>query len=865
MRMRMKKLLSILLVTAMLASMAVTAFADTNVTASNGDIMVAEWQDSDVIDVAINSNGATAEIENNVEAPKVENVVLTVPTTAGTDYTLEVAVAKGETPVTEGVTFTADSALTAVTENSSYTFAGAADAAETSLTFTEVSFPKNTDTEDAVYTITFTAAEKAGGSTRALTQVVGTATVTVKGTGSKNEATLTITAADTAFQKDAEGKYKGTAAVNNSDQEAAEFAITGTVGDGSVGSVEVAVKSAAPSRASVNVPAGGQTLDVTVTMNKDAAAGTYDVKLQVGDEAAVKVGTVTVEAANPEDKEVTATLTVDAEATDNVASGKITFTNPTGKAATAKVTVTVDGAEVTPSGEQTIEIKDTDATKDFTFTVTCPENETAEAKDYTVTAAITVDGEAVTVTPATVTIPGKVVDPPVGDKKVTATISAFDEKTYEGTVTVENKTAEKVEGVTVEGTVTGPDGKEVANALAITGSPVAVEAGQTGNVTFKVTLPEKAAEGQYTVTLNVKGTTDATTLTQKITVEPAEVPETGAIAVSMTKPEKQEETNTYTSTITLTGTGEAAVTAVAVPTAGGANVNGTITGEGFAEGKITVTNEATLKLEVALPDQYEYTITVTATDKDGNIKTAKAVVGEKKDEGGNENPGGDNNGSSNSGSSSSGSSSSTPANAPSANVGAGGAVSAAKISGDAKKAVSNAKNGKANVNVTNAKTVGTAALNNMAKAAAKEDVALTMTAKTTDKNGVVVASLKFDATKAAEAVAKAGTKEVKLGVELNTKNTKNVTSLFKKWFKNKNMTAVKMAQKGEFGFTVEAAVKVDLKNFNKNNLKFYSYNAATNTYKEIETKYTIDAKGLVHFNTTVGNYIIITDAPIASK
>ncbi len=225
---------------------------------------------------------------------------------------------------------------------------------------------------------------------------------------------------------------------------------------------------------------------------------------------------------------------------------------------------------------------------------------------------------------------------------------------------------------------------------------------------------------------------------------------------------------------------------------------------------------------------------------------------------------GDNNTSTGGGSSSS-NEDNTPANAPSANVGSNGAVSAAKISGDAKKAVSNAKNGKANVNVTNAKTVSTAALNNMAKAAAKEDVALTMTAKTTDKNGVVVASLKFDATKAAEAVAKAGTKEVKLGVELNTKNTKNVTSLFKKWFKNKNMVTVKMAQKGEFGFTVEAAVKVDLKNFNKNNLKFYSYDAATNTYKEIETKYTIDSKGLVHFNTTVGNYIIITDAPIASK
>ena len=73
-----------------------------------------------------------------------------------------------------------------------------------------------------------------------------------------------------------------------------------------------------------------------------------------------------------------------------------------------------------------------------------------------------------------------------------------------------------------------------------------------------------------------------------------------------------------------------------------------------------------------------------------------------------------------------------------------------------------------------------------------------------------------------------------------------------------------MVQKQEHGNS--KAVKVDLKNFNKNNLKFYSYNAATNTYKEIvNANPTIDAKGLVHFNTTVGNYIIITDAPIASK
>ena len=230
------------------------------------------------------------------------------------------------------------------------------------------------------------------------------------------------------------------------------------------------------------------------------------------------------------------------------------------------------------------------------------------------------------------------------------------------------------------------------------------------------------------------------------------------------------------------------------------------------------------------------------------------------------NPGEPDNDSTGGGSFSSSSNDSKPANAPSANVGADGAVSAAKISGDAKKAVSSAKNGKANVNVTNAKTVGVAALSNMAKAAAKENVALTMTAKTTDKNGTVVAYLKFNAAKAAEAVAKAEVKEVKLGVELNTKNTKNVNSLFKKWFKNRNIIVIKMAQKGEFGFTVETVVKADLKGFNKNTLKFYNYNVATNTYKElINPNYTIDAKGFIHFNTTMGNYVIITDEPLVRK
>ncbi len=293
------------------------------------------------------------------------------------------------------------------------------------------------------------------------------------------------------------------------------------------------------------------------------------------------------------------------------------------------------------------------------------------------------------------------------------------------------------------------------------------------------------------------------------------VAQDGTVAVAIG--EVTNEGNVYTAEITLTNNGDAAQDATLSFTSdpAGADVQfskTTVNVPVVADG-VSDINTATVTMTVTADKKYS--ITVIATDAENKTRSVSKDFGTDPTPDPDPNPG--DNGSSNSGSSSSGSSSSTPANAPSANVGAGGAVSAAKISGDAKKAVSNAKNGKANVNVTNAKTVGTAALNNMAKAAAKEDVALTMTAKTTDKNGVVVASLKFDATKAAEAVAKAGTKEVKLGVELNTRTPKNVTSLFQKnWFKQEHKSLVKWRRKVNFGFHSRSEqYKVDLKDFTK--------------------------------------------------
>jgi hypothetical protein len=49
------------------------------------------------------------------------------------------------------------------------------------------------------------------------------------------------------------------------------------------------------------------------------------------------------------------------------------------------------------------------------------------------------------------------------------------------------------------------------------------------------------------------------------------------------------------------------------------------------------------------------------------------------------------------------------------------------------------------------------------------------------------------------------------------------------------------------------------------NLKFYSYNAETNSYVQIQTQYWVDTNGYVHFNTELANDIIISDGELTKK
>lgn len=106
------------------------------------------------------------------------------------------------------------------------------------------------------------------------------------------------------------------------------------------------------------------------------------------------------------------------------------------------------------------------------------------------------------------------------------------------------------------------------------------------------------------------------------------------------------------------------------------------------------------------------------------------------------------------------------------------------------------------------------------------------------------------------------TTDLNLGVSLENKP---VTDLFGKYFDNE-IAIVKFEQVGTFGMPVNVAVKLDLSKLNTQTLKFYNYNPETNTYAEIPAPaYYIDTAGYLHFTTTLGNNVLITDKALTRK
>lgn len=93
----------------------------------------------------------------------------------------------------------------------------------------------------------------------------------------------------------------------------------------------------------------------------------------------------------------------------------------------------------------------------------------------------------------------------------------------------------------------------------------------------------------------------------------------------------------------------------------------------------------------------------------------------------------------------------------------------------------------------------------------------------------------------------------------------NVSKKYSKAYTNQ-FAVIDFLQEGSFGTTVDVAAKADLTGLDTSNLIFYSYNMLTNKQVQIENpNYSIDEKGYLHFSTTIGGSIVITDKPLTKR
>lgn len=187
-------------------------------------------------------------------------------------------------------------------------------------------------------------------------------------------------------------------------------------------------------------------------------------------------------------------------------------------------------------------------------------------------------------------------------------------------------------------------------------------------------------------------------------------------------------------------------------------------------------------------------------------------------------------------------------------------VTTEKATGAVKEAIEAAKktagSTDANIRVANVSTVGSDVIKSLVETAKAENLTPILVADT--MNGTSVAArISVDLTKLPDTV-----KELNLAVAVGNAPVEN---LFQQYYSN-TIQVVSFAQKGEFGTTIQAAVKVDLTKLNVKTLQFYTYDVATNAFMAIPaTGYFVDGNGYLHFDTAMGNNILITDKKMTAK
>ncbi len=156
----------------------------------------------------------------------------------------------------------------------------------------------------------------------------------------------------------------------------------------------------------------------------------------------------------------------------------------------------------------------------------------------------------------------------------------------------------------------------------------------------------------------------------------------------------------------------------------------------------------------------------------------------------------------------------------------------------------------------NVTTVNKATMDSMASAAGNRSIRISSDRNTTA--GELDVRITADPKQATKAINLAG------ATSLNSRNAATIEAYFERYFNNE-VSVVNLSQQGEFGQTVQVTAKLNNPNLNTGSLRFYSFDVAANKYTPINTGYTVSATGYVTFNTTVGNYIVITDKALTLR
>jgi len=112
------------------------------------------------------------------------------------------------------------------------------------------------------------------------------------------------------------------------------------------------------------------------------------------------------------------------------------------------------------------------------------------------------------------------------------------------------------------------------------------------------------------------------------------------------------------------------------------------------------------------------------------------------------------------------------------------------------------------------------------------------------------------------------TQNLNLSASTTNAQATQTKSRFERFFSNSNINVINLGQQGSFGQSVTIAARIPIPaDFNLNNLHFYSYDRASNSYRRIinPAPMRLDSNGYLHFNTTLGGDIIITTSPLVRR